>query len=140
MSRKNNKDTYGLLDFESHTKKGKHLRIADNMMDSPAWAELSVYAESIYLLMKKKFNYHNAENISLTYKEGMQKMSKDRYRDSLDELIDYGFIKIIGGGWTVQKATIFAFSDQWKYYGTDQFTVKPRPKKLSRKKSKTAKD
>lgn len=133
MPRKNKTDTYGLLEFESHTKKGKHLRIADNMMESAAWQELSVYAEHVYLRMKKKFNYRNADDISLTYKEGMLKMTKARYTAALDELIDHGFIKIMDGGWTVQKATIFSFSDQWRYYGTDKFKVAPRPKRIKQK-------
>lgn len=132
MARKNKNDTYGLLDFESHSKKGKHLRLTDNMMESPAWQQLSVYAEHVYVRMKKKFNYRNVDDVSLTYKEGTQKMGKDRYTSALDELIDHGFIKIMDGGWTVQKATIFGFSDQWKHYGTDKFSVISRPKRYKK--------
>lgn len=118
--------------WESKTVHSKHLRIADNMMESEAWENLSVYAESIYMLMKKKYNRENADDISLTYKEGTAKMTQRRFTAALDELIDFGFIKIVDGGWTVQRATIFAFSDQWKYYGTASFTVKPRPKRIGK--------
>lgn len=133
MAKRGSKKRTEFLPWESKTIHSKHLRIADNMMESAAWAKLSVYAESIYLLMKKKYNRENADDISLTYKEGTAKMGQVRYTAALDELIDHGFIKIVSGGWTVQKATIFAFSDQWQHYGTKFFTVKPRPSRKAKK-------
>ncbi|WP_236575988.1 hypothetical protein, partial [Paenibacillus sp. USDA918EY] len=79
--------------------------------------------------MKAKFNYDNENDISFTYAEGEQLMTEQTFSKSLDQLNDLGFIKVVQSGWTTRTATIYGFSDMWKYYGTDKFNVTPRPKR-----------
>ncbi|WP_339820502.1 hypothetical protein MKZ15_05650 [Paenibacillus sp. FSL R7-0216] len=123
------KKDYGFKPFEGTSTKGRHLRITLSMMESKAWKELSVHSIALYIHMKAKFNYDNEYNISFTYAEGEQLMTEQTFSKSLDQLNDLGFIKVIKSGWTTRTATIYGFSDQWKYYGTDKFIVTPRPKR-----------
>lgn len=123
------KKDYGFKPFEGTSSKGRHLRITLSMMESKAWKELSCYSIALYIHMKAKFNYENENNISFTYAEGEQLMTEQTFSKSLDQLNDLGFIKVVKSGWTTRTATIYGFSDQWKYYGTDKFNVTPRPKR-----------
>ncbi|MFF2907672.1 hypothetical protein [Paenibacillus sp. NPDC057934] len=123
------KKDYGFRPFEGISSKGRHLRITQSMMESRAWKELSCHSITLYLYMKAKFNYDNENDISFTYAEGQQLMTEPTFAKSLDQLNDLGFIKVVKGGWTTRTATIYGFSDQWKFYGTDKFSVTPRPKR-----------
>lgn len=123
------KKDYGFKLFEGTSTKGRHLRITVSMMDSKAWKELSCHSIALYIHMKAKFNYDNEDDISFTYAEGQKLMNEATFSKSLDQLNDLGFIKVIRSGWTTRTATIYGFSDQWKHYGTEKFSVKPRPKR-----------
>lgn len=123
------KKDYGFKPFEGTSTKGRHLRITHSMLESKAWKELSVHSIALYIHMKAKFNYDNENNISFTYAEGQQLMTEQTFSKSLDQLNDLGFIKVIKSGWTTRTPSIYGFSDQWKYYGTDKFNVTPRPKR-----------
>ena len=51
----------------------------------------------------------------------------------MDALIDYGFIRQIISGVPTMSVSIFGFSDQWKYYGTDKFSIPKSDKRYKRK-------
>jgi hypothetical protein len=122
-------------DFESVGSNGKHLRLANSMMESKAWQELTCYSITLYLHIKMKYNYKNEDDISFTYAEGEKLMSEQTFRKSIAQLINLGFIKVVREGWTIRKCTIFGLHNQWKYYGTNNFKV--IEKKPSKKHSAT---
>ena len=76
--------------------KGKFVMVRHDMMESEAWHDLSPYARSVWLVLMKRYNSYNNGDIPLGVREAAQEggMSKGKAKDSLDELIDKGFLKI----------------------------------------------
>lgn len=119
--------------FESATTNGRWLRIAGDMLDSLAWKQLSVYEQVLYLHIKNKFRVNkvgesNERNISFTYSEGQKLMSKRTFTQSIDRLIELGFVDLVEHWRHAKKPTIYGLSARWRDYGTDKFEEKRRPK------------
>ena len=131
MARK--KKDYGFKPFEKNVRSADnhHVRITRNMMESKAWKELTVHSRVLYMEMKAKYNGTNDNDISYTYTEGTELMSKLTFTKSMDQLIELGFIKIVSQGWNVREPNIYGFHDMWLHYGTKAFEVKPRSKRSS---------
>ena len=115
----------GFKSFESKTESGKHYRIAINMVESKAWEDLDIYARALYHELKAKYNKHydkkkpaqeNANNISFTYKEGQQLMSKNKFTQARDSLIKNGFIKMVEYGRYAMNCNIYGLSELWQQY------------------------
>lgn len=120
--------------FESTIKKPKHyIRLTDNMMQSPAWKELKSNAMVLYINIKAKYNFTNSNNLEYTYKEGIKLMDKKTFTKSLDQLIEHGFIHIVRQG-VLKECSIYGLSNEWQYYGTIAFNVKPRTKRVNKTK------
>jgi len=124
MARK--KQTWRFKDFESFSNNGRWTRIAGDMIQSKAWKALGVYEQSLYLHMKNKFRVNkqgdsNERNISFTYEEGQQLMSKARFIKAIDRLIEVGFIDLVEHWQHSKRPTIYGLSTRWKDYGTEQF-------------------
>jgi hypothetical protein len=130
MAKKSKKD-FEFKPFESTTRTAKHLRITNNMLESAAWKKLSCHAMVIYMYMKSKYNFNNENDISLTYAEGQKLMHKNTFTKAIDELIEYGFIKVIRQSWTSRECNIYGFSSMWQKYGTPEFKIDPRRKRDS---------
>lgn len=126
MARK--KQTLKFKEFESATTNGRFVRIAADMMDSLAWKQLSVYEQVLYLHLKRKFNGGNEHNLSFTYREGQELMSKRTFIKSIDHLIALGFIDLVEHWRHAKKPSIYGLSTRWRDYGTDRFKEKRRPK------------
>lgn len=103
------------------------------MMDSEAWEQLDCYSATLYVHMKKKYNKSNEQDISFTYKEGMKLMSKPKFTQAIDQLIECGFIELVEQNWNTRKCNIYGFSDKWQLYGTDKFKINKRKKRLPSK-------
>ena len=129
MAKTKDKRTYEFESFESNTKTGKYVRLANDMQDSAAWEDLSCFAIRVYLLIKKKYNKNNADDISLTYKEAKKYMNDRTFTKSIDELIEHGLIKIVRQSWTSRECNIYGLSEGWKKYGTPAFECTPRKKR-----------
>lgn len=128
------KTQYDFKPFESESKKPKHyIRITDNMMDSKAWKGLSCQAIVIYMNIKKKYNFTNENNLSFTYKEGLEIMNKRTFTKAMDNLIDNGFIHIVRQG-LLKQCSIYGLSDEWQYFGTNAFKVISRVKRMNKPK------
>jgi hypothetical protein len=121
--------------FESYMSNARHYRITINMRESKAWKDLDIYARDLYHYMKSKYNFNNENNISCTYEEGMELMSKASFTKAMDSLISHGFIKIIRNGRNLRQPNIYGFSDLWKQYPNVDIT--PR---LKRSKQDTEKN
>lgn len=131
MPKKKNKSTH--QQFESNTTHGRFTKICNDMIDSPAFNNLSLRQQGLYLQFKKKYMQKvldgvvvqsNVNNISFTYKEAKQIYGDMRtFRDDIEALIDNGFIKLIAQGgksnyYSGEKScfssNIYGFSSEWK--------------------------
>lgn len=85
-----------------------------------------------------KFTYTNANKLL--------DFTDPRFTRAIDDLIEKGFIDLrYQGGGAEGDHSLYVLSDMWKHFGTDQFKVRPRPKKglnigfIKNKKKKTSK-
>lgn len=133
MARK--KKDYGFKPFEKDltSADNHHIRITRSMLSSKAWKMLTVHSRVLYMEMKNKYTGSNENDISFTYKEALEIMNDRTFTKCIDQLIELGFIKLLEQNWTLRKPNIYGFSDQWKYYGTDKFNVRPRIKRATAK-------
>jgi len=127
---KKTKKDFEFRPFEGISKTGPYLRIKKDMMESKAWQALNIHSIVVYLYIKAKYNFNNANDISFTYREAAQLMHKSTFTKAIDQLIECGFIKIEQHRWNTRESTIYALTDQWRLYGTDQMKITPR---ISRK-------
>ena len=120
--------------FESNKANGgKFTKICEDMMCSKAWSELSVRETGLYLAFKRKFTVYsnketNEKNISMPWEEINKNLgygNRNTYNKDLDSLIEKGFIKYLFHGKAGRSCNIYAFSDKWKVYGTEEFKLHP---------------
>ncbi len=114
--------------FESRSKNSKYARITKDMISSEAWQQLDVYARLLYLHIKFKYSPGKEKDISFTYKEGQELMSKAKFTKSLDKLIEVGLIDLQEHWRFGKKRNIFALSSRWHMFGTKNFNKQMRPK------------
>jgi len=112
--------------FESSTEQGKFTKICDDMMESPAWLDLSLRQQGLYLYIKKKYTQKksngikisdNKDDISLPKREAILLYGDLRtFRADRDKLVANGLIEIVQLGWNTRTANIYGFSDNWKSF------------------------
>ena len=81
---------------------------------------------------EKEWEITNNGQIQFTYVEADEKYSipDGKYTRALDDLIRVGLIDITKTGSGLRRdVTLYAISDRWKKFGTDEFVVKKRPKR-----------
>ena len=117
-------------DFESNNQKYDCTKICRDMQRSKAWNKLKLRQQGLYLHLKAKFTVNiktlenNKDNITIPTTEAKKLYGDLRtFRNDIDTLINYGFIRQIISGVPTLNASIFGFSDNWKYYDTDKFYI-----------------
>ncbi len=131
MPRKNLKKA-NFKSFESRKVNSKHIRIAEDMMESKAWKELDPYDITAYMNFKRKYyvrsdHTDSSKDISLTY-EGMgHLMSPERFKKSIDNLIRVGLIDLEKHKPQTREATIYSLSARWHKFGNEDFVERKRP-------------
>ena len=114
--------------FESRTANGRYCRITKDMMSSPAWQTLDIFAKVLYLHIKIKYIPGKERDISFTYREGTQLMSSRTFTKNMDKLIEVGFIDLVEHRPFSALCNIYGLSHRWHKYGTPEFVQKTRPK------------
>lgn len=117
-------------DFESNNQQYDFTKICRDMQRSKAWNTLNLRQRGLYLHLKSKFTVNkktlenNQNNISIPTSEAKTFYGDLRtFRKDIDKLIANGFIRQIISGVPTLNASIFGFSDNWKYYDTDKFYI-----------------
>jgi len=80
---------------------------------------------------RKEWIISNNGELVYTYDEALKKdITKARFARAITELVEHGLIDIThsGAGGRKGDVSLYAISDRWKYYGTDQFELKTRKK------------
>jgi len=141
---------------ESRDQRHRRRKYADMYIDrdvilSKAFMELSGTAVRVYLFFlnkrvmkpfeggkpkrsgKGKYYVANNGEIQFTYAEAVEKYhirSRGTFRDAIDQLVRVGLIDVAKTGMGLCKdVSLYAISERWKLYGTDEFVVKKRPKR-----------
>lgn len=129
--------------FESNLSRSGFTKICNDMFESEAWKSLSLRQIGLYLTLKHRYKKNprtledNRNEIVFTTTEALKVYGDSRtFRDDLDVLIDRGFIKQTFSGVPFMKANKYGFSDKWKLYGTDNFSIPDSDKRYKRKSKK----
>ena len=80
----------------------------------------------------KEYYLANQGKIQFTYEEALNKwgIKNGRFTKAIDEVVRVGLIDITKSGFGLQKdKSLYAISDRWKKFGTDEFVVKKRQKR-----------
>ena len=126
--------------FESTQSRSGFTKICNDMFESEAWKSLGLRQIGLYLTLKHRYKKNprtledNRNDIVFTTTEALKVYGDSRtFRDDLDILIDRGFIKQTFSGAPFMKANKYGFSDKWKLYGTDNFSIPDSDKRYKRK-------
>ena len=126
-------------DWESNKSSNQSFtKICDDMMDSMAWHKLDLASQGLYLFLKRKYTKRNgkdnADDIHITNKDKrILGKSDNTINKLLDQLIEFGFIKVIQHGKLARKPNIYGFAGEWKKYNTKDFFIHPKNKRLTKK-------
>jgi len=124
--------------------KPRGIYIVPELIDSKAYMELSGTAAKVLIWFlrrrqvskvgrkgKQKWSIINNGKIVFSYAEAENKygLTRPRFARAINDLIEKGFIDIAHhGGGMMGDCTLYAISERWRYYGTDQFISQSRPK------------
>ncbi len=81
---------------------------------------------------EKEWRITNNGEIQFSYKEAEEKWGilSGRFTRAIDEMIRVGLIDIVKTGFGLYKdVSLYAISDRWEKFGTDEFVVKKRQKR-----------
>jgi hypothetical protein len=81
---------------------------------------------------EKEWRITNNGEIQFTYDEALNNwgISEDRFKRAIDGLVRVGLIDITKSGFGLKKdKSLYAISDRWEKYGTDEFIYMERPKR-----------
>lgn len=130
---------------KSKRKTSSVIVLPRELIQSPAFRDMSGTAITVYLDFRCKlkvapignrsrrngWNILNNGELVYTYEEAASRgISRPAFTRALDSLIDHGFLDITAtGAGQYRVTTLYAMSDRWKKWGTDEFVEKPRRKK-----------
>ena len=126
--------------------------VSRKMMTSQAFLSLKTAAAcQVFMIFLNKCQWENARirpgsrdkawrlannaQIQFSYREALEKYGiKDgRFKKAIDELLRVGLIDIAHSGLGVHKdSTLYAISNRWEKFGTDEFESAERPKRTEK--------
>lgn len=118
------------------------VRIFLDMVNSPAFKDLSYKQQLLYFYMKIQFcqkdsKKPNGKHLQFYFNRGLYKNTLELYsndgqfRKDRDNLIEHGFIICVENGSNTRSKSIYQFSDKWQNYGTEKFILQPNQKTLT---------
>ena len=119
-----------------------YVRIFLDMVNSPAFKDLSYKQQLLYFYMKIQFGQKdskkpNGKHLQFYFNRGLYKNTLELYsndgqfRKDRDNLIEHGFIICVENGSNTRSKSIYQFSDKWQNYGTEKFILQPNQKTLT---------
>jgi len=111
--------------FEGNNPRGQFAKITQDMMQSPAWRNLCLRQQGLYLYIKAKykvkmingnFESDNRDNLSLPKSEWYPDLYSDYRTFSKDirKLEDNGFLKTIRYGKAMHQCNLYGLCEEWK--------------------------
>jgi len=127
----------------------KRMFVSRSVITSKAFLALKTAAAcQIYMIFLSKCRYEKVQTrpgsrdkdyiianngeIQFTYDEAGEKygISEGRFKRAIDELVRVGLIDIAKTGLGLQQdVSLYAISNRWEKFGTDEFVVQKRPKR-----------
>ena len=112
--------------FEGKNSSGAFTKITNEMMQSPAWEDLNIRQQGLYLRLKSKYREKrvngvtvesNVDNISLPKAEWHIIYGDYRtFKKDMDALHEKGFIRTVARAKYMGEPNIYGFTDKWTEY------------------------
>lgn len=110
--------------FEGRNPTGKFYKITADMVESPAWIDLSLTQTGLYFKLKTKYQVKksggviistNENDISLPVSEWgpLYHWNYRAYKRDMDALKEHGFIKVVENNRYTRQANIYGLSAEW---------------------------
>lgn len=138
-------------DQRYRAKRYDAMYLSRTLVESEVWGKLAerkagiaMYVYTIFLTKRvmekiqtragkadKDFRIANNGEIQFTYQEAEARgITRPRFARAIDLLVLLGLIDIAKTGTGLHRdVTLYAISDRWEKYGTDEFVVVKRPKR-----------
>jgi hypothetical protein len=148
MAKKNEIESLKTTEQRFKEVKGDRMFVSKKLITSKAFRSLNTAAAcQVYMIFlykcqwkpiegarkrRKEYYLANQDEIQFSYREALGKwgIKQKKFTKALDELIRVGLIDITKSGFGLHKdCTLFAISERWEKFGTDEFVVKKRPKR-----------
>lgn len=84
------------------------------MLDGTAWRNLGNPARVAYIHIKRKCFSSNPGELTFTYEEAEQLMTRETFARAIKELEENGFIERTQRGGLYRKRNFFRLSDEWR--------------------------
>ena len=131
-------------------RKSGDMYFPKGLVNSPAFWVLTATAIRVYMVFrskivvkefkgskskrdkKGKYTFPNIDELQFTYREAKEKygISSGAFRRAIELLVKVGLIDITHAGNGIQRdVSLYAISDRWEKFGTDEFVVKKRQKR-----------
>ena len=94
--------------------KGRFVPLTHELIDSPAWGDLSGNDRSMFIDFMRQRNGFNDRNLTLPYSK-MRTASATSAR-SLKKLITVGLLDVIKQGGLFRSYTVYGISNRWRLY------------------------
>lgn len=93
-----------------------YVKLDNSMTNAAAWTSLSDKAIWVYIELRKQFKSKEGGNshLVLPYSKVAWRMNKRTFIAKIQELIDYGFIKLVKKGGLMKNPNVYATSERWK--------------------------
>lgn len=124
-------------------QKHKFTKIADDMMDSPAWDDLTFAQRGLYLTMKREYipekntrgiiTQPNDQHFMFPVSKWEKGYNRNygAWKRDWTALVEHGFIRQRESGWNTRTPSVFAFDDGWKEW-TEKTTKTNKTRKTRR--------
>jgi hypothetical protein len=149
ITEQNDIDSLKTREQKFRDKKWDRMFVSRNMIASKAYFSLRTAAAcQVFMIFLSKCRWEKVQSrpmrrdkewaitnngeIQFTYLEAQEKfdISEGKFKRAIDELIRVGLIDITKTGCGLRKdVTLYAISDRWEKFGTDEFIEKKRPKR-----------
>ena len=93
---------------------GRFIPLTHELIDSPAWKDLSPTDKVIYIQIYRQYNGRNDHDLKLPYSQ--MDFAPATISKSLRHLVDVGLIDIIKQGGLFKNCSIYGLSTRWKIY------------------------
>jgi DNA-binding transcriptional ArsR family regulator len=109
----------------SKKKKPGFIQLYWSFYDSQEWRRLHWYSKLVYLRIKRKYNPNTGNQITVSYREMADEMTRPTVSKAIKELSQTGFIDVEQKGGLYRKRNYYTLSSRWCLLRQLRVKIKP---------------
>lgn len=96
------------------TQGAKFITLHESFMDQKLWWDMKSSSRDVYLIMLRKYNGRNDQELEFPYDVVKEVISKPTFHNCIKELIENGYIEFVEHNRYIRKSNIYKFSQKWR--------------------------